>query len=227
MIDKKGAMISHFHKAIFIHIPKCAGQSVEEAFCRDIGISWAERAALLLRPKGKADTDKAPERLAHLKAREYVALKYIPEDMYKKYLKFAIIRNPWDRIFSIYKYLGRGCGTFRDFTYKKLGNVESAKSLPFFWHSQYEYLCSDEGEIIVDNIVKFESMSETIENIFMKLGFSEPTLPYRNRSKDIKAKGKSNSIHASYKDFYCEETKAIIQRLYSNDIEQFGYTFEQ
>ena len=219
-------MISHFHNTIFVHIPKCAGQSVEEAFCRDIGITWDERAALLLRPKGKADTHKAPMRLAHLKARDYVSLKYVPQEMYERYLKFAIIRNPWDRIFSIYKYLGRGNGTFKEFICKKLGNTESANALPFFWHTQYEYLCSEEGDLIVNNIIRFENMRKSIEDIFTKLGFSEPCLPYRNKSKSISLKGVDKSTNANYKDIYCEETKEIVQRLYARDITQFGYTFD-
>jgi len=219
-------MISHFHKAIFVHIPKCAGQSVEEAFCRDIDITWDKRAVLLLRPKGIADPKKAPKRLAHLKARDYVGLKYIPQDMYMNYLKFSIIRNPWDRIFSLYKYIGRKSGTFKDFVCNKLGDIDDTRPLSFYWHPQHEFLSSKKGEIIVDSVIKFENMRETIEDIFTKLGFSETSLPHKNKSKDIKVPGRDNAGETDYKDFYCEETRAIIQRIYTKDIKQFGYEFE-
>ena len=32
-------MISHEHKTVFIHIPKCGGQSVETCFLDDLGLS--------------------------------------------------------------------------------------------------------------------------------------------------------------------------------------------
>ena len=39
-------MISFPHKTIFIHIPKCAGQSVEETFLNDIGLDWRKHRHL-------------------------------------------------------------------------------------------------------------------------------------------------------------------------------------
>ena len=70
-------MISIKHKIIFIHIPKCAGQSIENIFLRDLGLSWKERYPLLLRPR--KPNEKGPERLAHLYAEEYLSLIHISE----------------------------------------------------------------------------------------------------------------------------------------------------
>jgi hypothetical protein len=43
-------MISHKRKCVFVHIPKCAGQSIESVFVNDAGLTWEDRAPLLLRP---------------------------------------------------------------------------------------------------------------------------------------------------------------------------------
>ena len=59
-------MISIKHKTIFIHIPKCAGQSIEYLFLKDLGINWDQRINLLLR--SKKFNERGPERLAHLYA---------------------------------------------------------------------------------------------------------------------------------------------------------------
>ena len=95
-------MISIKHKIIFIHIPKCAGQSIENIFLRDLGLNWQQRHPLLLRPR-KAK-ENGPERLAHLYAEEYFKFGYIPKEKYDKFFKFSIIRNPVDRILSEINY---------------------------------------------------------------------------------------------------------------------------
>ena len=95
-------MISIKHKIIFIHIPKCAGQSIENIFLLDLGLNWQQRHPLLLRPRKVKE--KGPERLAHLYAEEYFKFGYIPKEKYDKFFKFSIIRNPVDRILSEINY---------------------------------------------------------------------------------------------------------------------------
>ena len=73
--DNRSKMISHKHKTVFVHIPKVAGQSVEQMYLADLGLNWSERAVLLLRPK--LNTEKGPERLAHLTAAQYTQFGYL------------------------------------------------------------------------------------------------------------------------------------------------------
>lgn len=68
-------MISHDHKLIFIHIPKCAGRSIAETF------------------KTRPD---------HFTA-NYYASEY--EKRWADYDVFTIVRNPYDRLVSIYNYV--------------------------------------------------------------------------------------------------------------------------
>ena len=71
-------MISHEHKFIFIHIPKCGGTSIERFFKM-----------------------KLPRQGAHLN------LKYYKKNTenYETYFKFTIVRNPWDKMVSEYKWM--------------------------------------------------------------------------------------------------------------------------
>ena len=96
-------MISHFHKTIFIHIPKCGGQSIETAFLNDLGLTWETRAPLLLRPNDNPRI--GPPRLAHLRAKEYTKFHYISEELYETYYKFSIVRHPVERAISTFNYL--------------------------------------------------------------------------------------------------------------------------
>jgi hypothetical protein len=97
-------MISHHHKAIFIHIPKTAGQSIERVFLELIGLNWKRRAPLLLRANDEPSL--GPPRLAHLRAHEYVEYCYLPQELFDEYFIFSFVRNPWDRVISFYRYLG-------------------------------------------------------------------------------------------------------------------------
>ena len=76
---------SHKYKLIFFHIPKCAGVSVRRA----IGI------------------DKTKHKFPHTNVSTALAIdvKYSTDDeIYNRYHKFTIIRNPFERMVSLYSF---------------------------------------------------------------------------------------------------------------------------
>src|SRR5215813_14048351 len=93
------AMISHKHKFIFVHIPKTAGTSIEEAL-RD------ETCQLL---RNEWDHTRAPHApLNHLTLRELADCHILTPAQLKSYFKFCFVRNPWDRLVSEIFYSGLG-----------------------------------------------------------------------------------------------------------------------
>jgi Sulfotransferase family len=83
---------------IFVHIPKCAGTSIEKAFIpiiigqKDFGnLSEAQRSKYWLPGK---------KGLQHSKLKKYANIFDL-----SKFFKFAIVRNPWDRAVSQIQYL--------------------------------------------------------------------------------------------------------------------------
>ena len=67
-------MINHEFRCLYIHIPKTAGNSINRAF----GNGWED----------------------HKDLRRYAA--ELTAATFDDYYKFAIVRNPWDRLFSDY-----------------------------------------------------------------------------------------------------------------------------
>lgn len=210
-------LISHFHQAIFIHIPKNAGQSIELSFLSDIGLSYENRAPLLLRPRVNCDNN-SPPRLAHLTARQYVELKYIPQKMYTSYYKFCVCRNPWDRAFSLYKFLTDQSKPFNQFV-KDDFTKKIYKELHWFAMNQARFIQNQTQDLLVDRVIRFERLESEFNEVATRLNLKTKQLTHTNKS--------NNSKKIDYREAYCEKSKRIIADLYQEDINLFGYSFDK
>ena len=208
-------MISHFHETIFIHVPKNAGQSIEQCFLSDIGLSWSDRAPLLLRPSVDCD-NCTPPRLAHLTGRQYRDLKYITPRMFLTYYKFGVCRNPWDRAFSLYKYLTNQSKPFTIFV-KEDFKKEIHEKQHWFAMSQAKFLLDENNKPLVEKIIRFENINDDFEEVARFCGLKTTRLPHINKSK--------NQSKIDYREVYCEESKKIIADIYADDIKLFNYSF--
>ena len=184
-------MISIKHKTIFIHIPKCAGQSIENIFLRDLGLNWQERHPLLLRPR-KAK-EKGPDRLAHLYAEEYFKFGYIPKDKYDKFFKFSIIRNPVDRILSEINYRripkknsenSYGISSVEEYISKVI-KLNEFSDLQRHISPQVKFLHDSEtNKLLVDRIILFEELNNEVPKILQKKFKVFLEVPKINSSKN-------------------------------------------
>jgi hypothetical protein len=216
-------MIVHELKTIFIHIPKTAGISLTHAIMShvvghdtsgEIGhLSNDLKIRFDLRGKQK-----------HKQARDYVPAD-ISQKLWDEYYKFAFVRNPWDRVVSEYHWRHerpsekhkppKDFDEFLKYCEKRL-SVNRNSSRDIYWthgQTQKSYVTNLKGEIILDDIFKFEDMNNSIQIISEKLGFP------------IEMKKHNSSKHRDYRDYYNERTKSIVKRLYYEDIELFGYEF--
>lgn len=211
-------MISHYHKAIFIHAPKVAGQSIETLFLDDLNLKWSEREALLLRPN--PNPKLGPPRLAHLSISEYIKCGHIEKEKFDSYFKFAFVRNPWDRAVSMYKYLNRGNQSFSEFIRQDLLN--SNPRLAYFFKPQTHFIIDPQEAVKIDYLGRFEELYYHVNIILKRLKINQK-LKHLNRSNTSPDHGKSR--HLNYRSFYNDETKNIIEDLYRSDINTFGYCF--
>lgn len=205
-------MISHSHKTLFVHIPKAAGQSIELAFLEDLNLTWDERESLLLR--ANKNPSEGPERLAHLYAREYVQCGHISQDKFDTYFKFAVVRHPYERAISEYRYRNNWRqGPLWYFLSRSYDDtfLDTHRHMA----PQVNFVYDDNGNMIVDQVIKFETLSEEITPILKKLIGPDASLPRRNTSKP------------SSRLFWPKELKPhhkkMIYKKYRSDFEAFGY----
>lgn len=236
-------MISRKHRTIFVHIPKCAGQSVEMAFLADNDLTWETRAPLLLRAND--DPRAGPPRLAHLTAAEYVSCGHVGQEEFDRSYTFAIVRNPWARAVSLYRHLEPNI-PYSAFVGEWLpGQLrDNAAKQRWFVRPQAEFV-APEGRVVVDDIVYLERLAQEFPIVAARAGLRSP-LPHANRSGDrtapdierkrslasriSKAIGsaltpKRFEAKEKWRDHYGEREVEAVATLYAADIETFGYKF--
>ena len=231
-------MISHQHKTIFVHIPKVAGQSVEQMYLTDLGLDWSGRRRLLLRPKEKHE--QGPERLAHLTALQYTELGYASKDDFKTYFKWALVRNPYQRALSFYYFLGYArVMSFENFVQKIL--PVKIKEEHFFFLPQYDYLHNNQGQLLVDYVGHLERLDQDLVLPKQKSGIEHLTMPHANKEPGgwkrvirlwLEQPGLIKYFalghdKKSRKEALSSKAKATLNELYAKDFKAFGYETEQ
>ncbi len=232
-------MLSHHHKCIFIHIPKNAGQSIEHVFLNDLGLTWENRAPLLLRPNNNPEL--GPPRLAHLQAGDYVKYKYVPQEMFDTYFKFAFVRNPYSRLVSFYRYLKYN--QYVDFPTFVKDYLRQRVLDQDYWFvgPQYEYLYDpSSGNCLVDFVGKFENLQRDFDEACQRMGMAQREVPHVNDSKLVESmpiasvRKKVKDLLASvtkkqipkfthFAEYYDDESRRIVAEIYAKDFELFGY----
>lgn len=211
-------MISHHYKCVFVHIPKTAGQSVEQVFLSWNNLTWNERAPLLLRYNDVPE--RGPQSLAHLFAAEYVSLGYLSQRQFDSYFKFSFVRNPWDRIVSEYyhhKFYKKY--SFRDFLLNHFPNPTSRHPyLDLHRHivPQHRYLYTKMGIQLVNFVGKFEHMQASFDEICRLTGLPKTIIPRRNISTER---------NRDYRSYYDDECRRFVEAYYREDIQLFQYKF--
>jgi chondroitin 4-sulfotransferase 11 len=211
--------VSHELKCIFVHIPRTGGTSIETA----LGVfgDWRSENTqtmfgLISSPSLTHDI-KSTAFLQHLTGAQ---LRHLLPQQFEPYFRFSIVRNPWERMVSIYgnmdthmaesaKDAGRSfTGTSFDEFIERTEGFQHVHLTP-----QHDFIFDSAGKCLVDFIGRFETLQSDFTTICAKLGI-ERALSHKN-----------NSAHDDYRKYYSEASRKIIERRYGEDIERLHYTF--
>jgi len=140
---------------------------------------------------------------------------------YKKYFKYAIVRNPYDRVVSCWKNktTKKHAEHYKNSVFTKATGVTFKKFVHMLdegYFNNDRHLLQQVNFIIndIDYIGKMENLQKDFDNVCDRVGMNSFTLPHRNVTK-----------HKQYREYYDKETRKIIQKIYSRDIEFFDYEF--
>jgi hypothetical protein len=224
-------VISHKYKCIFIHIPKCAGTSIEIALGHHNSIGRIEQdhrsirmiEKPLLTPHIFSSGENAIEilRRIHYKFRIHTnpCNKFtVTKEQYANYFKFAFIRNPWSRAYSWYK------NVMRDENHQRFLKITRPLSLNEFLRlykgkgalrSQTCWIKNFSGLIPLDYIGRFENLDEDFEEACKRMDIGPFTLPHETKGTTT-----------DYREEYDKESINIISESNKEEIELFSYSFE-
>lgn len=155
---------------------------------------------------------------------------------FDNYFKFTFVRNPYSRLVTSYKDMilfkqslthingmSRNLWKFGDKFWPNMGFKDFANSVSQIpdkkadghFRSQYCFITDKHNRLVPDFIGKIENLEEDYKEICKKIGIKNPLkFPHANKS-----------INKSYKSYYDEETKKIIQKRYFKDFKMFKYSF--
>jgi hypothetical protein len=130
---------------------------------------------------------------------------------YKNPIVFSTVRNPFERMVSMWKHKSfRNIKTFSEFC--KLD--QSSMGRMQRWHSQPIHFHLYDTDDSVNYVLRLETLQEDFDMMNNKLKLPCKKLPHKNKSK-----------HKHYTEYYDEETKKIVAEKYAKDIEYFNYKF--
>ena len=80
---------------------------------------------------------------------------------------------------------------------------------------QAKFLFDERRYRLVNFVGRFENLDEDFAKVCDKLGLGPQSLPHENAAR----------ARRPYRDYYNAQTRALVETLYREDIERFGFTF--
>lgn len=233
--------ISHKYQAIFVHIQRTGGNSIQKIF-EEHDPDLVETIPI----------DPSKQRTKHAWIADIASA--IPADLFTTYTKFCVVRHPFERMVSWYFHFqdGKNAGDAdvkvnlnasvedteiaQDFAnrfeaigdrVKRAINANASTFAEFvmlprdhpeglferLYANQLDYISHD-GNVIVNDVLRFENLSQDFDAFARKIGFP-------GRPPHINA----SSRQSRWQDLYTKETKAIIAERFRRDCEHWGYAF--
>ena len=134
-------------------------------------------------------------------------------EVWSKALKWAVVRNPYDRAVSAWRYLE--ALRMRPLEEVLADPPTKEEALHEYNHfaRPYSSMLNVSGVIGVDEVLKFESLDVELPELFDRIGVPFAGLAHVNQTPGAKPKGSAISDLARQK----------IQQMFADDFESFGY----
>lgn len=220
-------LIDTKNKRLFIHIAKTGGTSISKHFGDRDGVYHNHIPKEYL-------VKEAPSIIRVHRSASYI--KNLMGSHYDEFNSFAVVRNPYARMVSLWSFVKEKQLRKISKSKKKVKKNKLKASKEIVFQKEYEKIYNfdfkefvkyyierdyipegirirqtdnlfENGNLIVNNIIKFENLNEDFFNIFNE------KLPVKNKGRYKK----------KYYEYYDDEVKSIVKNFFYDDFENFGY----
>ena len=232
----RGCMIlSHKYKFIFIKTAKTAGTSIEVFLSKHCGptdiltpieppveghqprnyLGFISPIPEILNRPGKffsalQNSIASREKFyRHMPASE--VQKRVPAEVWNRYFKFCVERNPWDKVLSHYHmHAAREGGSLSLDEYLARGR---------FPINYFRYTNRSGRKIIVDRILRYENLITELAEVFSQL-----KIPFEG-TLGVQAKSEYRNDRRPYQQVFNDDQRRIVEEAFAKEIELHGYRF--
>lgn len=213
-------IVSHEHRFVFMKTRKTAGTSVEIALSRvcgpdDVITPVTEEDEVLRRSAG----GRGPQNFESPPGLGRTAFNHMPVSMvrtmlgrrtFESYFSFAVERNPWDAVVSLYHW------RFRDSEPGPFGDYVASEAVATF-AAKNQRIYRLRGTVAVDRVLRYESLDAELAEVWSRLGLpGSPALP--------RAKAGTRPP-GSYRTYYDDASRERVAELFAAPIADLGYEF--
>ena len=213
-------MISHKHKCIFVEVPKTGSTSIRAM----LGKAYIPHLNLVeIKTLMENSWTQFGGRTNRIRAALYQLLPRerkieIGRRQFESYFKFGFVRNPWDRVVSLYERTEpiqmKDKMSFDEFVeWIQFSSATCIHSSPHRY--QLDWFLDGSGNMLADFIGRFECLERDWAVVADKLGITEKTLPHARENPRVRP----------YTEYYTARTRDLIAQKFKIDIEHFGYDF--
>lgn len=218
-------IVSHEHGFVFMKTRKTAGTSVEISLSRVCGeddvITPVADADEVLR---RANGGRGPQHYESPPNLERKAFNHMPVSMVRKmlgrkrfesYFSFAIERNPWDAVVSLYHWRNRDAEPGSPL--QAFGDYVASEAIETF-ATKNQRIYRIKSEVAVDRVLRYESLASDLAAVWTELELpGTPDLPH--------AKAGTRPRAASYRSYYDDTSRDRVAELFATPIADLGYEF--
>ena len=206
-------IVSHKHRFIFVAIPKTGTHSVRHGLREHMGEGDIEQARLFVEKQFPI-----PElaRLGHGHISLTEVRPFLGDEVFSDYLKFAFVRNPFDRFVSYCAFATSREGSFARDPQRVMRHFlfVAPPHQHIIFRPQHLFLSDRDGTMLADMLGKVEDMQMSYDAIAARIGIASTPLDHANRSQ-----------RGAYRDYYDQELIDGVAKIYARDLELFGYDY--